>query len=937
MSAPSPPVISNTIPRGTPNLLEFWWDPPRTGTVTQYRIQCSALSIDAYYSASAERYAYFPVPSNNVFYQFQISALNGAAESDPAYYPPWEAGSPSGPPTSIGGQFITPSTLSMNWTAPVTPNTLQYYLAQGIPLAQSNASDILQNVQYSRISTAVITNINPDRAYNFNVRAFTTPGWSAPSDTLTYGRVYGCFITNAVIFASISGVDANGNQAVVCSVRDSTAPVTLYNRYGIAVQTLSAATASSSLMIVYISADGYSNLWIARLSFTGTPFGSTIYYTIKFDSNGNFILPYVLGGNVTVFDKTGATIAALTSSSNSLNGNLYIIKFSSTGVWSGVNDPNTWVTRITLSGNIANSAHGVRIINLIFDSENNIIVQAIATNALGSIQTVTVFDQNQSTIGSGISITAGIAGGTSVINTIFIKYASNGLFTNSWRGYILVTGQVQGIQINQLRLNKYNQIISAVRYREQNCTVYGSDDAVIGSALPFTSSLNIGNSETALIRFCSSGIASLSWRAPIYSSSLNTLSKNDIPMNINIDSNDNIYLTGFSEFGTPGNTTVPLFVCASNDTTFISTVTLGYNNLYTAKYTNTGTPLWVTLFKGTNTTASNANTNFTINFNNGNNQTTPQYLKTFFDRDENLCLVGAYSRGSFDIINRNNTTLYTTALPGNSNISSVAATYAVKITEDGSNASFAIINYLSTPLPQATIVPIQCAVDRSNQLYILENCATNISATATVPVGVFGSNDIITPNLSTNSLGSDGFGLLVKFTSSMSTISMATFKHSTFGGITSTNFQPNYMALDSNDIPIVSGIYRNYFTVSDFGNSSVDFQRQTNVSNAYGLFVTKLTGTPSNSWVGQVSIGGNFASSNANALVQVSGTFQPVVNFGINLSTNSVYTGANTLSSVYTLYDGYNSTVKTMGFVSTNLSNVTFFCSYPSDGRVTLS
>lgn len=952
MSAPSPPVISNTIPRGTPNLLEFWWDPPTTGTVTSYRIQCPALSIDSSYG-SDERYAYFSVPSNNVSYQFQITALNGVAESDPAVYPPWEAGVPSTPPTGVTGQLINSSTLSMSWTPPVTSNRIQYCWATGTPLNPTNPDDHLDGtVQYVSSTSGVITNIDPNRAYNFNVRAFSCPGWSDQSASLTYGRVYGTFVTNALVIASFSGIDTNGNQILLLSPRTLSVPMTLYDRFGNAVQTIPGSqTGFGNYYLTYISADGYSNLWMARVLCTGFSSGSfftfftNFQFNALFDTNGNIIFPVNVFANITIFDKTGATVAALTSPGNILSNFYgYIIKFSPTGIWTGAGDPNTWVARFVISGSVASTNHRTAITGLVLDKDNNIIVSGVATNFSGTTQTVSVFDQTQSLVGTAFTVPGTLNGVTFTTNTgVFIKYGANGLAASSWRGY--VTSVTSSQLFVSTRVNQHGQVIVATRYRDPTPQVIGSDDSVVGNTLPFTSSLGgSGYTDTVLIRFCSTGVASASWRAPIYSSSLNTLSKYDIPISVLIDSNDNIYCTGASELGVPGDTTVPLFVCASNDTTFISTVTLGYNNIFTAKYNNTGSPLWVTLLRGTNQTSNTFNTAFntySLNW----SQTTPQYFQTSLDRSENVCLIGPYNRNSFEVINRNDSVVYTTNTPGVnlSNNSTFTATYVVKLVDDGSNANVAILNSVSTNTVQFNFIyPIRHAVNSSNEMFVYtQNNTPDTSLTSSIQTGIYGytGTPTISPNfdLSTNIITPLGYNLVTKFTSSLSTVSIAQLQQSSF--IVGAPTLGGYMKIDSNDNVILTGIYRSRLDVSDFGSSEINISRQvpTSFPNSLGLYVAKLTGTPSNSWVGQTGMVGGTSLNDFNQRIFLNNQiFFPIVNFQVNLSTNSIFGGAQTLSSLYTLYDGYNSTVKLMGFQSTNLSNVTFFSSYPSDGRVSL-
>jgi hypothetical protein len=948
MSAPSPPIISNSIPRSSPGMIEFWWEGPVSGPVTGYKISCDGLFTDQDVGNVGE--AAFTGLTDNQRYQFSIKAYNGSGDSAPAYWPIWEAGTPSGPPTNINGQFTPdPNVFVVSVTPPVTSNVLEYYWAKGTPVYQTNSNDYIGGTQYASTTTIPVQEFNPDRAYNFEVRAFSPPGWSQPStESLQYARVSGCFITNATVAMPFGGIDTDSDQVVILAPRVAGVPVTLYNRFGKVVQTFSdAETAANVTIIAYISADGCSNLWMARIISNGLTFFGSIYIKTLFDSNGNAIIPLNIFGNVTVYDKTGATIASLTSP-GSLTQNFYgyILKFSPSGIWAGANDPNTWVTRFIISGSVASTNHRTAINGLTLDANDNILVQGQAFNFAFANQTVTVQDQNQATIGTAFIIPGP---GISYLYGLVIKFASNGLFTNSWRAYITgFTGTP--VYANCIQANQYGQVIVATRYRDPTPQVIGSDNNVIGTTLPFTSSIN-GSTETVLIRFCSTGVASASWRAPIYSSSIHTFSKNDIPFNVILDSNDNIYLTGFSESGPPGVTIVPLFVCASNDSTFLSTATLGNNNIYVTKYNNSGQPLWVTLLKGTNTSIFTNNTNFTIPTNNGNVGTTPQNLQTFLDNQNNFTLVGVYSRAPFDVLNRNQQTVFTTPVPGNTLVSSFGATYVVKYVNDASNAYTSILNVVSTPGTTQTNVPIGYVRTANDELILFQQSMTTVfPAFVNIPIGIYGYNGSSTinanPDLSTftTNIGLAGYQYIVKYTSSLSTIAMAQIQQSNavipgsvFGG--GSNQAGGYIGLTSTNDVVVSGIYQNSIRVFDFGSDSSSFFLQsTSISNCQGLYVARLTGTPSNSWVGQTTIAGSVgAPNNSNTLIQKFGTFFTPTPFQVNQTTNQIYTGGYTLSSVYTLFDGYTSSITTMGFQSTNLSNVTFFTCYPSDGRFSLS
>ncbi len=950
MSTPSPPIISNSIPRSSPGMIEFWWQPPVSGPVTGYKISCPELSITDQDVGNVGEAAFTGL-TNNQSYQFSIKAYNGSGDSAPAYWPVWQAGSPSGPPTNINGQFTQdPNVFVVSVTPPVTSTILEYYWAKGTPVYQTSSNDYIGGTQYASTTTIPVQEFNPDRAYNFEVRAFSPPGWSQPStESCQYARVSGCFITNASVTIPFGGIDTESDQVVILTPRVAGVPVTLYNRFGKVVQTFSAAETTANVNIVaYISADGCSNLWMARIVSSvanGVVFFSNYYINILFDSNGNAIIPLNIFENVTFYDKTGATIASLTSPGSASNFYAYILKISPSGIWAGTNDPNTWVTRCIMSGSIPSTNHRTYIQGVYLDSNNNIIISGVATNISGVTQTITAQDQNLSTIGTTISIT-----GTGTTQyCFFIKFASNGLATNSWRAYVTSQISAQTYATNTT-VNKYGQVIAAVRYRDATPQVIGSDNNIIGGTLPFTSSLGVGSSDTVLIRFCSTGVASSSWRAPIYASSI-AQSKIDSPYSVVIDSNDNIYYTGFSEGGFIGASGIPLAVCSSNDTISISTVSLGLNNVFVTKYNNSGQPLWVTLLRGTNTLTVGTTTNFTIPTNSTNNATTPQYLQTYLDNQNNFTLIGVYSRASFDVLNRNQETVFTTPIPGNTLVSSFGATYVVKYVNDASNAYTSILNIVSTPNVNNSNVPVGYVRTSNDDLILFQQTMTTNSVSLNkIPIGIYGYNGSSTinanPDLSTftTNLGTAGYQYIVKFTSSLSTIAMAQIHQSNagtnvstiFGG--GTNQAGGYISLTSTNDVVVSGIYQNSIRVFDFGSdTSSFFLRSTSISNCQGLYVAKLTGTSSNSWVGQTTIAGSVgAPNNSNTLQQKFGTFLPATPFQVNATTNQIYTGAFTLASVYTLFDGYTSSIKTMGFQSTNLSNVTFFTSYPSDGRFSL-
>jgi hypothetical protein len=949
MAPPSPPIL-NSVPKARPTTLQFWWDPPTTGPVTGYRIQCIAAAIDV--SVSETTYTYqFTGLTDATTYQFQIEAFNNDGYSDIAYFMPAQPGIVSGPPTNIAASTTDGINTTVSWTAPTTPLNVQAYWVTAIPSdAQSSNDYIIKTTPSNDTSVILTTNYistpsQPDRSYAINVRAFTSPGWSDPQNTAaTLDTVYGSYATNLIALNNPI-TDAQGNQWSFAAGLTAGVPINLYNRFGTLVQTIPGGLVTSTTnIIIYVSADGYSNLWMARLqgltrSTASLVFAPTSPLSLKslVDSQGNLIMIQTGNGStsVSLFDKTNTIVRTITLPFSTTNV-MVVIKLSPTGVWSGsTSDPNTWMAFAATSS--SSTLVSPRAVNYLLDSNNNIIISGICTNTT-TTNTLTILDKTGSIVGT---ITIPLLTGTSNYVVFFIKYRSDGASTgvtgdNSWRAYVDTKFSSFIPYLDNLKINKYNQIISAFSYKSSPTIIYGSDNLQIGEALPFTSTMGTASSftDSCIVRFCSSGQAASSWRAVQFSSTLG-LSKLETPRSIHITSTDDIIYTSFSE---ALSTNINYFACGSTNNSFLST-TLNLNNVCMMKYTNQGKLEWLTTLRGSNDTNnftffSINNLNYNANTGVVNSAPSVPFLFTTLDLQDNLVLYGTYFRRGFNFVNRLNTIIGSTPTSPN-NIGDTVQTFVAKLnTVNGTEGQIATQGYALNTYGASgagTIQPQLLKIDNSNHIVIIGN---HNSTTVSYFVNSNNTNGYIRPQgyVSTGFGGFTTNGLAItRYDPFLSTVSSMVFLNA-YRGSNAAQF----LEIDSQNNYIVTGRFQstirqfNWFTSTNTVSSMISAIS----TGRNGVFIAKATNTTSNSWLIHIGNNPGFLTDTALNIATVPGLIPSLVGYSaVNKSTNRIYVTGYTSTGITYLYNKNNSTVMELGNSAiAGGSTCMYFVSYNKNG-----
>ncbi len=932
MSLPSPPIL-NSVPKARPTTLQFWWDPPATGPVTEYRLQCIAAAIDVTVSSTTSTYQFTGL-TDGTTYQFQIQARNNNGYSDPAYFIPAQPGIISGPPTNVTATALNNTNALVTWTQPTTPLDIQYGWVTGVPSDTQSSNDyVIQTILSTQSSINMPVNFN-NRSYSFNVRSFTSPGWSAQgtaSSIVSQNTLYGCYVTN-VVGTPYPIIDSQGNQWAIVIAADNAASVKLYNRFGTLVQTVSGG--ANVGIIVYVSADGFSNLWMATItgiqasSYNDTTFvlNNSQKMTSLVDSEGNLIMTrggYVSSSTSIIFrDKHNTIIRTIPYASSTT---IYItVKISPTGIWSGnSSDPNTWISHIETGSPVMY----VGCTGFSLDNNNNIIASLRCNNNSASLRTLTVYDKTGTQIGS-ITIPS------FNITTMIVKYRSDGAATgtggNSWRAYIEANNAV--IPFSQaFKVNKYGQVIAAIAYRS-SISVFGSDDIRIGEILPFSSTMGNASSftESCLIRFCSSGQAATSWRAAQFSSTLG-LSKLETPRSVHITSTDDIIYTVYSE---GLSTNMQYFACGSTNSSFIST-NVTYNNICMMKYTNSGSPIWLSLLQGSVSspiTTSPGTTFFNTAATFGGQATTSQLLFTTLDKQDNLVLYGVYRNAGFRFINANGQVIGQTGRPVASNgVNSFIAKLSTNTAVNGWVAQQRV--NANIPLSLNTY---SLTIDNSNHIiasglnfstitqYFVNN---NMSTTAIVPQGMI------------STINTAGIGIM-RYDPLLASVSVMTICTTS----SPTTCITEYLDVDTDNNIVITGRYAttsgtlrqsraimyNWYTSTV--QSSTIIKAISTVGTA--MFLGKTTGNIPTSWVTQVgnNLGSEINTSHWPASGIPYGLYAGY--FSINPSTNRIYTSAYASASVVYLYDRNDTPIIQLGnLTDTRGSNVMYFNGYQPNGN----
>lgn len=738
------PTVPNivSLPRAQDGSIEFWWNPPTSdggSAITGYTVSCSTPQLQTVLPADAYN-AWIQGLTNGTPYTFFITASNAVGESEPATWQAYQPGFIPSPPTGVGAfQQGTSCNLEVSRSTPTTStNTVNYWSVQATP-ADAGFSTIVQ-AQYGSNLTTVIPGLNMNETqWQVTARQLTDPGWSDPSAKTAYignNRVRSAFVTNAG-GNYYPTYDSNGNYWAFIESQVATQSTFLYDSRGTLRQGFGPVAGNVPYgKLVYYSADGVTNVWMAqyvgRVGNGLSPFNTRTGFI---DSSGNFMCAASIGGTsyVRFTDKNGTQI--LSNSTPGGQTTPYIVKFSSSGIYNGASDVNTWATFVSTPTALNAVA---RVANI--DSSGNIFTNFQVANTSGGAteKFITVLDKTGAPIGSTISL---IFNATACLS---VKLANNGLATNSWRAY---QSNFFGPSIcaypETFQINRLNQLVVGQRYVGANGYMYDKNDSTIGSVIPYTSSIGFANFNTLLIRLGVDGTAATSWRAAIGSEATGNTNnyRDESPTSIQIDSSNNIILTGFSEFGPTYANTIPLDASDASNISVTQSTFSAYN-LFTTRYTNAGTPNWITTIQGVSSATINRST--IINAQNGNSANSVQFTKVKLDSQNNVIITGNYNSNALNMYNNNGAILKTLSSP----LSNYQA-FVAKYNSDGSSGVMARIGAASTVNAFATR-NWHVAIDSSDQIYVAGQFATNL-------LGFYPSSNDVTPSILISSFTADAF------------------------------------------------------------------------------------------------------------------------------------------------------------------------------------
>ena len=188
---PSAPVIRNA-PAASANTLEFFWYPPASqgsAPITKYRLTLQPGNL-VYYPGPNQNYVLIDGLTNAQTYQTTIEATNdnGLTYGPAAQFREFQPGSaPNYAPSSVSSfALTTPGTALVSWTPPpVIPDaTIFWYV---VTTNSTNPADTVISTNGYALSQSniLITGLNSNSTYYFNVRAVNCPGYGPSLSTNT--------------------------------------------------------------------------------------------------------------------------------------------------------------------------------------------------------------------------------------------------------------------------------------------------------------------------------------------------------------------------------------------------------------------------------------------------------------------------------------------------------------------------------------------------------------------------------------------------------------------------------------------------------------------------------------------------------------------------------------------------------------------------------
>jgi hypothetical protein len=925
----APNIVS--LPRAQDGSIEFWWNPPTSdggSAITGYTVSCSSPQTQVVLPATAYN-TWVKGLTNGQNYTFFITASNAVGESQPATWQPYQPGFIPSPPTGVGAfQQGTSSNLEVSRSTPTTStNTVNYWSVQATP-ADTGFSTIVQ-AEYGSNLTTVIPGLNMNGTqWQVTARQLTDPGWSDPSAKTAYvgnNRVRSAFVTNTAFSRVI--YSQQGDMFMVGTITNSNISTILYNSRGNEVQRIPPQPVNSSY-IMYSSADGVTNTWLSLIN------GSVILTATdtnpggQLDSNGNLTFIINIGSALyhRFLDKNGTTI--LSNSTPNTQTVPYVLKMSSNGIYTGSNDSNTWAASISTPNTL-----NVGATNLGSDTNGSIFLGFQIVNNTGgaTTKTTTFLDRLGNPIGNTVSIPFA-SGATNSTQYFFAKYDTNGLASNSWNAFWSNNVPAALIYNYCAKVNSANELVASFRFRGGNSYIYDANRSTIGGVLPYLSTPGFANLDTCLVKFGTTGTSNDSWRAVIHSESQNTSAyKDDVPLSTTIDSSNNIIVTGFSELFTTGTNLIPF---DKNDTSNVSVTqsTFSAFNMFVTRYTNTGTPEWITTLGGASTIGTPSTI---IGLASGNSGSAGQLITTAMDSKNNMYIVGNYNSNSLVLRNKNGIQQGFISSPrSNTDI------FIAKVSADGASGALARLGSVSTVNSFAN-TNWRVVIDPNDTIYLAGTYAANL-------FGFYPSSNSLTPSMfiSSYTAGANYQNTYVaKIDSGLSTISLGRYQTSnaTTGICTQS---PRYLSYDSFYNPILAHqtqIPTDTVGVFTMGNHTNTPDYIVNNSNSAGQLyrftttaTTRFTTNSTTSWTA-LQIAGNITvqGGSSNLLATVS-LISPAYGSIFVDSNDRIYTSIFTSSATSSIiFDGTASTIIVPQQIvgnSINASTITMMLSYPIDG-----
>jgi hypothetical protein len=668
--------------------------------------------------------------------------------------------------------------------------------------------------------------------------------------------IYGAYITNS-IDALWTNTDSQGNNWIVGSASNPTLPVSLYNRYGELIKTITNdINATNMLYVAFVSPDGVSLLWIVKI-YIGTTFLSVQQQSI-YDSAGNFIVPFLIGAsNVStpnrfiLFDKNDTQVFSYEGSLNDTTLETFLLKLSPTGTWSGnVSDPNTWVVRIYNTSETATNF--VFAYSLLCDSENNIIIATHGVNSSGVAKTLQAYDKTNTPFGTAVNIPSG----ANIRKFVLYKIAAAGTAAGSWNSYVFNT--VAAASYNYFRktmaITSTNNIVVTFNYTTTGNELRDAQDVRIGNTLPFAFSTGNGW-YTCVAVYSPDGLAATSSRAVVLSQTSNRAVTPDA---ILLDSSDNIFLVAFAESGLSTASTIEAYIKNTDGGSGI-TFASNFYNIFIVKYNSSLAPQWISSVRGTNPLS---NTVIAPPGATNNVVASNQNINAFLDLQQNIVVKGTFRTNTISYHNTAGTLVRT--------IGSTSATgsdsFIWKQPNDGTQGVITRIGFVTT---EGVTVIYDLQFDSNNNIII--SGWYNDS-----PVGFFTASNDSTPAVQITREAADTLNqFLAIYTPTLSSVTIAHISLLLAGTAgTPTPAYPFFTLIQDTNTMYLVGQYQGPISIYNFGNYSAtpDFQR-TN-SGSFDTYICKFS-LAGDTWVTTVQGTGNDSTAiSVNTLYQVSQRFK---------------------------------------------------------------